>query len=222
MPGEEKISDPVAEAEQMLRAGSREEAGEVLGELVKNQPRGWKPVRKHKDGMAISFWDQSEFFCYVAHIKDQPQKKDEKVIWDSPSYSKAYYLMAFMAVEQSDWKTALELIIKALKLEPDHPTLLCENALILGRMGKHAEALDIYIEAAKSRKWAPVDQHARALRGAAIALIDLGDLDKAEAFLNDSLKLEPGNRVALNELQYIRKLRSGGAPTKEYDLFRKP
>jgi tetratricopeptide (TPR) repeat protein len=221
MPGDEKVSDPVADAEQMLRTGRREEAGGVLGELLQNLPKGWKPVRKQKDGLAIAFWDQMEFFSYIAFVKGDSKKKDEKVIWDFPSYSKAYYLMAFIAVEQSDWKTGLELINKAIKLEPDHPTLLCEKALILGRIGKPRDALDVYIEASKAREWAPADQHARAQRGAAIALIDLGDLDKAEAMLNDSLSVEPGNRVALNELQYIKKLRAGGAPTKEYDLVRK-
>lgn len=40
------------------------------------------------------------------------------------------------------------------------------------------------------------------------ALIELRKLDEAEAVFNDSLKIEPANKVALNELAYIRDLRA--------------
>jgi len=221
MPGEEKKQDLVLKAEQLLRAGQREEAATILAELLKSMPKGWKPVQKRKDGIAIHFWDQMEFFSYVAYIQQKDSKDKRNVTWETPSYSKAYYLVAFLAVEEGNWQKGLELIDSALKLEPDHPTLLCEKALILGRLGKHKEALAIYQAATRTREWAPVDQHARAMRGAAIALIDLGKLEEAENLLRESLKLEPTSKVALNELAYIEKLKGGAKPTTDYDLVRK-
>lgn len=47
-----------------------------------------------------------------------------------------------------------------------------------------------------------------ALRGMGFMLIELNRLDEAEQALRDSLKLDPGNDVALNELAYIRELRA--------------
>jgi len=38
----------------------------------------------------------------------------------------------------------------------------------------------------------------------------LGRLDEAEDSYNKSLEIEPGNRIALGELEYIKKLRAQG------------
>jgi len=54
---------------------------------------------------------------------------------------------------------------------------------------------------------------ARLLRARGFALIELGRLEDAEAAYNDSLKLVPDNAIALRELQYITRLKVGGAPT---------
>ena len=42
-----------------------------------------------------------------------------------------------------------------------------------------------------------------ALRGLAVACVDLGDLERAEKLLRDSLVINPGNPVATRELDYI-------------------
>ena len=49
-----------------------------------------------------------------------------------------------------------------------------------------------------------------ALRGMGYTLIDTGNLDKAEKVLKESLVIDPGNKVAESELEYIRKLRMSG------------
>ncbi len=47
-----------------------------------------------------------------------------------------------------------------------------------------------------------------ALRGLGIALIDLVELDRAKAVLEDSLVPEPNNKVAENEVQYIGQIQA--------------
>ena len=50
---------------------------------------------------------------------------------------------------------------------------------------------------------------ARILRGLGVTLIDMDKLDEAEKTLYQSLKYEGGNQIAINELNYIDKLRDG-------------
>ena len=45
-----------------------------------------------------------------------------------------------------------------------------------------------------------------ALRGIGYSLIELGELEAARQAFEKSLKMEPNNRLALDELEYIRKL----------------
>lgn len=59
----------------------------------------------------------------------------------------------------------------------------------------------------------PDRYQARLHRGRGFALVELGRLDEAQAAYELSLKLEPSNPVAARELQYISRLRAGGAPT---------
>lgn len=47
------------------------------------------------------------------------------------------------------------------------------------------------------------------LRGRGYILVELKRLDEAEASFNDSLKVEPKNPIAVNELRYIAELRRG-------------
>jgi tetratricopeptide (TPR) repeat protein len=56
---------------------------------------------------------------------------------------------------------------------------------------------------------------ARLHRGCGFALTELGKLDDAEAQYKTSLDLDPGNAIAIGELEYIAHLRAGGdkAPT---------
>jgi tetratricopeptide (TPR) repeat protein len=90
--------------------------------------------------------------------------------------------------------------------------------LILSNTGLHEEAYNLYLNAAEIRPWVSMHQKARALRGAGIALIDLNRFDEAETILKKLLEIEPGNRVALHELQYIERLRKGFKPTDCHEI----
>lgn len=53
---------------------------------------------------------------------------------------------------------------------------------------------------------------ARLQRGRAFALVELNRLDEGQAAYEESLKVEPGNAIATQELQYIARLKAGGKP----------
>jgi tetratricopeptide (TPR) repeat protein len=211
------VRDVPREAESMIQQGQKSEAEELLREFVSDMPANWKPVTQAPNSIEIAYWDTKEFLSHVPHQK--PSGIEKTVVWVPPSYSKAFYLLGFLAVEREDWSNALNYIDQGVAVEPDHPLLLCEKALILSRMKRHVDAYDLFMKAMDIRPWAPPQHRARAMRGAAVALVDLRRLDEAEEFLKKSLELVPNNEAAKHELRYIENLRKGGKPTGEYDLY---
>ncbi len=89
------------------------------------------------------------------------------------------------------------------------PLLISERGVALASLKRWPDALAAYdeglaIEGLEDRA------RARLYRGRGYALTELGRLDEAEQAYRDSLKLDPNNEIALGELDYIAKLRSGG------------
>lgn len=195
-------SDFNQEADKLIAEGRLAEARAMLEAAVRGIPAGWKPRRDDGRSLAIAFWNREEFLAYV-----QRSHPDKTMYWVPESYSKAWYQLAGVAIEEERLENALFCIDCGLELEPDHPELWCEKGYVLGRSKRHAEALDCYVRAASARDWPPALYTARTLRGQGVALIDLDRLDEAEAALKRSLEYEPDNEGARNELEYIEKLR---------------
>ena len=193
----------------LAKQGKYAEAEKLLVDFVSRMPPQWKPVKENETQLVIAFWDQTEFLNYCfAH------EASKDIVAVTPSYSKGYYLLGSLAVEQKDYDKALDYLDRALELEPDHPLILSEKALVLAGQGKLTEAAELYLKAHNARPWADKFHKARALRGAGVCLIDLGKLDQAERLLEISLRLEIGNKLALKELDHIQYLRAGGTPSK--------
>lgn len=191
-------------AEELIAGGQFSRARAVLEAAVRAMPPGWTPCRDEGGFLAITFWGLDEFLAYTSHHGSALKKS---VQWVPGSYSKAWYHLTVIAVEEQDFERALLCVDRGLALEPDHPELWSEKGYILGRLKRHTEALECYVRAASARDWAPPSSKARALRGQGVQLIDLGRLDEAEDLLRRSLALEPGSEVARHELEYIRNLR---------------
>ena len=203
-------------ANSMLQEGKRIEAEKLLNDFVSEMPPDWKPIMESETSIDITYWSLEEFLSHTAHyIKDGSKKNLQ---WVGPSYSKMFYTLAFICVEQQDWSKAMLYIQQATELEPDHPMILCEKAMILSHQGLNQEAYDLFLKASEIRSWAPKPQQAKALRGAAVALIDLNRLDDAEDYLKKSLEIEPENEVALNELKYIERLRTDQIKQEQKDV----
>jgi len=207
----ESSEDFVRSAGMLIQQGQWAKAERVLKEGISRMPPDWKPEVCESDHIAFAFWDAQEFLAYIPY--HQSTGDERELVWMAPSYSKAWHLVAFIAVEQGDWAGALEAIDRALALEPDHPAAICEKAMILAHMNRYKEAYKLSMKAESIRPWTPSSVRARALRGAGITLIDLGRLDEAQTMLKRSLALEPDNNLARSELAYIDHLRRGGRPT---------
>jgi tetratricopeptide (TPR) repeat protein len=193
------------EADELIAEGRLAEARTMLETVIREMPTGWKPCRDDGRSLSIAFWDQEEFLAYVQRHGSQSAKR---IYWVPGSYSKAWYQLAVIAIEEERLKDALFCVDCGLEIEPDHPELLSEKGYVLGTLKRHDSALECYVRAASAREWAPALCTARAFRGQGIQLIDLDRLDEAETILKRSLEYEPESEGARNELEYLQNLRS--------------
>ncbi len=75
-------------------------------------------------------------------------------------------------------------------------------------------ALDLFEQAEEaadtfSPEALKADELARAKRGQGYVLIEIGQLDKAEAKYRECLAINHNDSIALQELEYIKRLRGG-------------
>jgi tetratricopeptide (TPR) repeat protein len=195
--------DDIEKADALIRQSKVAAAIPFLERALAEMPPGWKPRVETPEQLSIAFWDQRDFLAYIAH-----EKPTKKVIWAVPSYARLCYYLAFAAVERSDLDRAEAWIDKGLALEPDHPLLLCEKALIVGYRKRPDDSIALYLQAAKARPWSAI-WIALALRGMGFQLIEKRMLDDAEKAFRRSLEIEPNHPVAVNELGVIADIRKG-------------
>jgi tetratricopeptide (TPR) repeat protein len=138
------------------------------------------------------------------------QGAERSVRWVSNAYPRAYYYLGFLCVKTRQFERALEYLDRGQQLEPTNPKFNFEKAQALVHSGRPEPALALYEAVTEVGPHVSVRDLAIAWRGRGFVLIELGRLDEAEEALRTSLELEPGNSIALNELQYIKHLRQGG------------
>ncbi len=134
------------------------------------------------------------------------------------TYIWAAFILGWYYNETRQPEEALEPLAKGLALQPGNARLTAEqNAafIVLRRFPDALAANDI----ALAQPQFDDSEHAQLLRNRGYVLIELGRVDEAEAAYQESLKLEPGNRIALSELEYIRQQRAGVQPQGGVQLY---
>ena len=149
-------------------------------------------------------------------IKKEPGVT-ETVAIRSPYPSLAFYLGAYYD-EIGRFDEGLKALDAGLVLDSwkgdvfgnTQPVLVAERGAALTGLKRWPEVLANYEDGLKIQD---LPDHFKAVmhRGRGFALVELGKLDEGETAYKESLKFEPGNARAQNELQYIARLRAGGA-----------
>lgn len=196
----QSIEEMLEEISGALKNRQWSSARVLIEEALATMPPDWDPVREEREFTIHAFWNTDEFFSYTAAFKD---RGNGSLLWAGCSYSKLWWQLAEVNLEEDRLDNALVCVERGLALEPDHPILWIERGLILNRLSRHDEALATYKTAETIRDWAPVTQRARALRGQGAALIDLDRLNEAKQIFEHSLDLDPDNQVAKKEIEYI-------------------
>ena len=88
--------------------------------------------------------------------------------------------------------------------------MLGEKGFALGSLKRYGEALAVYDRGLANKAVVPPDR-ARLYRGRGFVLTEMDRLDDAEDAYRASLQIEPDNPRAPAELNYIAKLKAGGA-----------
>jgi tetratricopeptide (TPR) repeat protein len=150
----------------------------------------------------ISVDSVAEFLEYVA---SQDKKKD--VIWMKDSCPQAYKTAAFLYVEQGDKQNAFNYLDLAAKAAPFWAEPYTERGYLLGKLGEFKPALEAYQKAITLAETHESSSYLKplALRGLGFVLVEMGELDRAKAAYEESLKLEPNNKLAQGELEYIQR-----------------
>jgi tetratricopeptide (TPR) repeat protein len=144
------------------------------------------------------------------------QPPDEITVMTAPNpYPQIGLMLAFYYNEAAQPQEALRVIAATIKLSALSQlhlgsrlaSLLTESAaayVILERWGESLDAADAALQASQTDP-----DRARSLRSRGFALVELNRLDDAETAYRDSLRLEPDNGLAREEMGYIARLRTG-------------
>lgn len=196
----------VDEAVRKIQEGQLDAARALLLEVVGRTPHPYRNEFEQSGQLYIKFWDLTEFLHYTAWM--QAGGRERKLVWILNAYPRACYYLGYLAIEARDYRGAVAYLDQGLALE-NNPKLKCEMAQALIHLGEQNKALALYDEVLRTPGYLSDNSRALSLRGRGYVLIDLGDLDGAEAAFRQSLELDPESGVARAELSYIEKLRGG-------------
>jgi len=115
-----------------------------------------------------------------------------------------------MSVAQGRMQDAIGYLDSGALLEPTNPKFHTEKAHALAKSGRFAEAIAAVEGIVGPGPYVSEEMFAVVLRSRGASLIELGDLHAAQENFDKSLEYAPGNKVALNEIQYIRQLLLSG------------
>lgn len=192
--------DLLLTAKKAMKEGDLPTAVKQLEKVVAN----FKALCTDPKKTYLSFANKAEFDSFK---KDHP---DQDVVWLDWAYQEAWQISAFIASGTKHFKEALECLTEEEKIAPCRASPHNERGYILNQAGKPKEAMAEY---QKSRalgekfKSSSVDLPV-ALRGIGFSLIELGDLDAAKKVFEESLKIDPDNETAKNELQFIEEAKA--------------
>lgn len=132
------------------------------------------------------------------------------------AWADAYFVKGWALVELRRTDEARAALDRAVQLAPYASEYLIERAEASKLERKWDEAMRDFAAAEDFATFSPEDARkgvkAQAMRGQAFAHVELGDYDAAEKVLKACLKLDPDDRRAREELDYIAQARAAAKP----------
>jgi tetratricopeptide (TPR) repeat protein len=197
----------VSKAADLVQQERYDEAGKILDGVLSR----FAKLMRDSNAKYVAFRSDEDFKQYEAAF-NTGQGGKVKIMRVHDSFTQALQLKAYIASSLQKWDVAIDYLDKKIAYAPFEAQPHLEKGYVLNASGKPADGLESYklaYELTVKHNAAPQEQ-AAALRGMGSTLIELGRLDEAEDAYNKSLEIEPGNRIALGELEYIAKLRAQG------------
>jgi tetratricopeptide (TPR) repeat protein len=136
-----------------------------------------------------------------------------RVLQSSPDHPDALHRLALIAHQVGRDELALELIVRAIAVNPLQPAYHNDAGIVLQTLGRIDEAIARY---RRALDLAPAYPHAH--NGLGIALHGLGRLDEAMASFRTALSLKPDFADAQNNLANV--LREVGRAAEAVEIYR--
>lgn len=179
--------------------------GEAITNIIDPMIAHYEGIYSNESRKIYCARTPSEESAYLS--ESRPEKQEAIVL--GPQYSRAYYIKAYALFELERPAEARANLDKALKLSPLNANYLNESAFLRQREKNWEDSRKQFMRAAEcARDYSPEPDQAselsRALRGQGYALIEQGQLDEAEAIYRECLKIDPNDKIAMDELEYTQ------------------
>jgi tetratricopeptide (TPR) repeat protein len=187
----------LARVNKLLAEGKFAEADrlvdEVLAYFAKQSADG------RRDYVSVANRDQLQ-----RYRKEHPG--DRELVWLDWGYGFALLKKGWIASSRARWKEAEEWLDKSIKARPYSAEAHNERGYMLNRHGRYSDAATAFRTALTLAQTYRLEKafEPLSLRGLSYAMIEMKDLSGARKALRDSLKIDPGNRLAQNELIHVR------------------
>ena len=181
----------------------------------------WEQVVPTLGGEPVAASSPQYFGRQLIALQRDPTRARRAVTWVSVKVGHLALVEGFCAVEARDWPRAVAALSRAIALDPSGASPRFERSGALTMLKRYEEALrDVDAVLA--------GQHNDCLTAAAwrregYVLVEMRRFDDARAAYEKSLELDPGNQIALDELQTIANaLKRPAAGRAPVDMSRPP
>ncbi len=212
---------PVLEAATLISEG---EANHAMKDILLPAIKQLHELEKADGRQFYCSRGSTETLLYLGAIATghpiRPTDKAGAIVVDY-QFALALYYCAYIEVSRGDLDQAQQYLNEALDLSPMNAMFLNELGYVYTKQGHLQEGLKTYEEAEKvadefSPETSKLDEKSRSLRMQGYIYVELGDFDKAKALYQQCLKMNPKDRQARGELEYIDQqlARRSRPPTK--------
>ncbi len=188
----------------------------ALRKVLADMPRPF--VRERLEGDKVIYRGDSMADCIAFAATRGTGPKSTFVCMGNPYAVAAFYLGSYLN-EVRRYDDALAALDIGVEAAPSSPVLFSERDAALMGLRRWDDVLTSARRGLNVPNLAPGDR-ARLLRNLGYALTELQRLDEAQQAYQDSLQLDPGNALSLNELRYIAGLKAGKPRAPPGQLFR--
>ncbi|HEY7376287.1 MAG TPA: hypothetical protein VIF57_29260 [Polyangia bacterium] len=161
----------------------------------------WARLEPRLGGVPVSATSTMHFARQLAAMKRDADGPPPNVTWVSERVAHLAMVDGFCAVEARNWLLAVEILTRAVALNPSSPDPRLELSSALTSLGRLADALrQADLALARAKDGCSV---ARAWRKRGYILVEMEAFEAARIAYEKSLAVDPGNPIALSELKTI-------------------
>lgn len=213
---EKKDTELARKALEAMQSGGVDKTWRLLPELEAALARAPDvPSLPERCGDTIYIYsdDIVQLLTMTAHVTGTPELSKVSVVQRAAlPYGTLGYIVGWLYYEKKDFGAAHRAFAKGMLNIPDDYVLVAEDSLTLAHMHRSREALELLDKFLAGHPDLADDEKAALQRKRGYVLIELDRNDEAEAAYKESLRLEPGNKTAQGELDYIAQQRKASKP----------